>query len=236
VCRGLAAAHARGIVHRDLKPENLAFAADGTIKILDFGLAGLAGAASEARCEASRTHTAAGVVMGTTAYLSPEQARGGPADARSDIFVVGAILYEMLAGQRAFEGATPADTISDVLHRDPPELATETREPLPAGLVRILRRCLEKEPDDRFQSARDLAFALEGLTGFASRLATPSARESPRRGWVSGGALAIVLGVVAAAAWRTIERLLPTALPDDELNARCGARAPGRRTAPSRGR
>src|SRR5262245_29086626 len=124
ICRGLAAAHARGIVHRDLKPENLAFGADGSIKILDFGVARLADGedvADEAR--EKRTTTQAGALLGTVGYMSPEQVRGGPADARSDIFSVGAILYEMLAGRRAFDGPTAADTISAVLHRDPPETA-----------------------------------------------------------------------------------------------------------------
>jgi eukaryotic-like serine/threonine-protein kinase len=236
VCRGLAAAHAAGIVHRDLKPENLAFAADGTIKILDFGLARLAGAAGESQDGVPTMRTAVGIVMGTTDYLSPEQARGSSADARSDIFVLGAILYEMLAGRRAFEAATAADTISAVLHRDPPELATVAPEPVPAELARILRRCLEKEPEDRFQSARDLAFALEGQSGIPLPLPTSWGRERTRGGWMSGGALAIGLGAFAAAVWRTIERLPPAEGPNDGLTASCAGRAPGRRNAPSPGR
>jgi serine/threonine protein kinase len=236
ICRGLAAAHARGIVHRDLKPENLAFAADGTIKILVFGLARLTGVADEDRSAAPTTRTAVGIVMGTTAYLAPEQARGGPADARSDIFVVGAILYEMVAGRRAFGGATPADTIAAVLNRDPPELTAQAQEPLPTGLVRIVRRCLEKDPDDRFQSARDLAFALEGLSGFAPPVPAWSVPDGPPRSWLSGGALAIGLGAIVAAAWRTLERRQLRATAEDTLTESCAERAPGRRTAPSPGR
>jgi eukaryotic-like serine/threonine-protein kinase len=228
ICRGLDAAHARGIVHRDLKPDNLAFAAEGTIKILDFGLARLAADAREDPRPNVDTSTGAGIVVGTTAYMSPEQARGRPADARSDIFAVGAVLYEMLAGRRAFDGATPAETISAVLFRDPPALPPG--EPIGAGLDRILRRCLEKEPDERFQSARDLAFALEGLSGVAA--APPPA--SPRRGW-GPGALAIGLGAIAAAAWRAIERARSPAASDGFTAPSRAGRARGRRTAPSPG-
>src|SRR5262245_13357876 len=185
ICRGLGAAHARGIVHRDLKPENLAFAADGSIKILDFGLARFADAPGETgpRPKEGSTATQAGVVLGTSGYMSPEQARGLPPDARSDLFAVGAILYEMLAGRRAFEGPTAADTISDVLHRDPPA-ATAGPEPVPVCLERIVRRCLEKDPDDRFQTARDLAFALESLCGSAGSELHRRARSGSPRGLV----------------------------------------------------
>jgi serine/threonine protein kinase len=220
ICRGLAAAHARGIVHRDLKPDNLAFAADGTLKILDFGLARSSCAGGEIGTGDAQTSTAAGAVMGTTPYMSPEQARGRPADARSDVFAVGAILYEMLAGRRAFGGPTSADVVSAVLHRDPPDLSSGEGT-IPPELVRIVRRCLEKEPDDRFQTARDLAFALDGLFAFGPPSATRPV--PPRRRWLSG-ALAIGLGAVAAVAWRTTCASGPT---------RRAGRARDRRTAPS---
>jgi WD40 repeat protein len=159
VCRGLQAAHARGILHRDLKPGNVFLTSDGFVKILDFGLAKLVrGEGGEAGTE--RTQTAAGVVVGTPAYLSPEQARGLEADARSDIFALGAILYEALSGKRAFAGATAADTISAILHEDPPPVQTRSG-PLPGPVERIVRRCLAKEREDRFHSAHDLALALE---------------------------------------------------------------------------
>ena len=187
ICRGLAAAHAHGIVHRDLKPENLAFGAEGAIKILDFGLARLECAGVPVPT-GSRTATAAGVVLGTVGYMSPEQTRGQPVDARSDLFALGAILYEMVTGRRAFDGPSAADTIVSILHRDPPEMSATAF--VPGGLERIVRRCLEKDPDDRFQTARDLGFALESLSGWtpAAPRTTPSstgfaARARGRRTW-----------------------------------------------------
>ena len=160
-CRGLQAAHARRILHRDLKPENLFLTSDGFVKILDFGLAKLTrGEGADAGAE--RTQTVAGVVMGTPGYLSPEQARGQEADARSDIFALGAILYEALSGKRAFAGATAADAISAILHEDPPPVRTASG-PLVSPVERVVRRCLAKEPEDRFHSAHDLALALEAV-------------------------------------------------------------------------
>jgi serine/threonine protein kinase len=185
ICRGLAAAHARGIVHRDLKPENLAFGAEGGIKILDFGLARQESEDGPLPAE-SRTATAAGVLLGTVGYMSPEQVRGRPADGRSDLFSLGIILYEMVTGRRAFDGPTAADTIVAVLHHEPPGISAT--ESIPNGLERIVRRCLEKDPDDRFQTARDLGFALESLSG--------SMRSPWRwRGWV-----AVASALVLAAA------------------------------------
>jgi eukaryotic-like serine/threonine-protein kinase len=194
ICRGLAAAHEKGILHRDLKPENLFLTKDGQVKILDFGLAKLRVSDEKADSVKSRISTAteAGVVLGTTGYMSPEQARGQTADARSDVFALGAVLYEMLSGRRAFEGDTPADTLSAILHSDPPEIATATGPP-PPGLERVVRRCLEKDPEERFHSARDVAFALEALSG--SGPGTEPAAAGLRRRWLLAGA-----ALVAAAA------------------------------------
>jgi len=198
ICRGLAAAHARGIVHRDLKPENLALAGDGSIKILDFGLARIDGPEAAKRRATAKVlpATEAGVPLGTTGYMAPEQARGRAADARSDLFSLGAILYEMVTGRRAFDGETAADTISAILNRDPPALLSGA-EPVPGGLECIVRRCLEKEPDDRFQTARDLGFALQSLSGSA---ATPSPTAPLPREWDFADAATLVLATMAIGA------------------------------------
>jgi serine/threonine protein kinase/Tol biopolymer transport system component len=205
--RGVAAAHEKDIVHRDLKPANIFLTTDGRVKILDFGLAKLTEKQTQGSGEAQgATLTAAGatepgVVLGTVGYMSPEQVRGKPADARSDIFSLGAVLYEMLSGRRPFERETSAETMSAILKEDPPELSAEGKN-IPAGVDRIVRHCLEKNPAERFQSARDLAFHLESLSSSsATRTPVLAAAQSPRPKWllpVAAAALAIAVAAFFA--------------------------------------
>jgi serine/threonine protein kinase/Tol biopolymer transport system component len=200
IASGLVAAHERRIVHRDLKPENLFITRDGHLKILDFGIAKLT--AQETSDELSSTslptQTKVGTVLGTSGYMSPEQLRVQPVDHRSDIFSLGAILYEMLSGVRAFSGGTEVDTMTAVLNSDPPEL-TEVRPSVPLVFDQIVRRCLEKEPENRFQSARDLAFALSTVTGSTARQILPPnttwAWLRKRLPWIATAAVLAGIGI-----------------------------------------
>src|SRR5205809_5663396 len=167
IAHGLAAAHEKGIVHRDLKPDNVFITKDGRVKILDFGIAKLTqpdSSQSQTDIPTRRVDTDPGVVMGTVGYMSPEQVKGRPVDHRSDIFSFGAILYEMLSGRRAFHGESAADTMSAILKEDPPDLS-DTNQNVSPALERLVNHCLEKNPQERFHSASDLAFALEAISG-----------------------------------------------------------------------
>jgi serine/threonine protein kinase/Tol biopolymer transport system component len=207
IAHGLAAAHEKGIVHRDLKPDNVFVTRDDRVKILDFGLAKPgAGTVSGSETESPTVsgYTEPGKVMGTVGYMSPEQVRGVTADARSDIFSFGSMLYEMLTGRRAFQGETAAETMTAILRDEPADLA-ESGRAVPLSLAPVVRHCLEKKPEKRFQSARDLAFALETasapsasspVVAIPSGVSAPSAVRRPVWKWLGVAALVAAAAIV----------------------------------------
>jgi WD40 repeat protein len=209
IANGLAAAHEKGVVHRDLKPENLYLTKDGRVKILDFGLAKLTAvtAGELADVETMKRETAPGTVMGTVGYMAPEQVRGQSVDHRADIFSLGAVLYEMLSGRRAFHGDSSVETMNAILKEDPTELSSTGRL-IPPALQRIVEHCLEKSPEARFQSARDLAFHLEAISGSDSGASrTVPAQVSTRRRLLPLAGV-ILLGIFGAGiTWLIASRL-----------------------------
>lgn len=178
IARGLSGAHDKQLVHRDLKPENVFLTRDGHVKILDFGIAKAFLRDGSDDGATATAGTDPGSVIGTAGYMAPEQVRGQVVDARTDLFALGAVLYEMVSGKRAFAGETAAETMTAILREDPPDVLS-TRTDAPPALDRIIRHCLEKNPSERFQTARDVAFALEALSGSGTAQAAAATLTSP---------------------------------------------------------
>jgi Tol biopolymer transport system component len=227
IANGLAAAHEKGIVHRDLKPDNLFVCRDGRVKILDFGVAKLAAASEPDGATMTNSQTAAGVVLGTASYMAPEQVRSERVDARTDIFSFGSVLFEMVSHKRAFQRPTTAETMTAILRDDPPEV-TDVQPPIAPATECIIRRCLEKNPENRFQSAKDLAFGLEALSQIstgsqAAAKGTVEASQPAGRNWIAiAAAVATAAGMLGLGWW--IGRAVSASSPPEyeEITFRTG--------------